>query len=166
IKHSKDFKFKAVQKVLRNNLSITAVSDELVLNKSDLKKWIKYYQKYGMSGLTPRSTNTNYSGSLKLKVIRSIERNGLSFREVSLKYNIPSHSTVQSWYLIYQDKGAIGLYKDGRGRSNSMNKRKSKKSSKKPLTREEELLQENESLRAELALLKKLHALAQAKKKK
>ncbi|TYP70409.1 hypothetical protein BD809_1121, partial [Aquimarina intermedia] len=31
IKHSKDFKFKAVQKVLRNNLSITAVSDELVL---------------------------------------------------------------------------------------------------------------------------------------
>jgi transposase len=43
-------------------------------------------------------------------------------------------------------------------------KRKARKSSK-PLTREEELLKENEYLRAENALLKKLQALVQADKK-
>ena len=44
-------------------------------------------------------------------------------------------------------------------------KRKPKKSDK-PLTREEELLRENEYLKAENELLKKLHALAQIKKKR
>ncbi|RXQ97314.1 transposase [Ancylomarina salipaludis] len=47
-----------------------------------------------------------------------------------------------------------------------MNNRKSRKILKKTQTREEELLLENESLKAELALLKKLKALAQAKKRK
>ena len=45
-------------------------------------------------------------------------------------------------------------------------KNKSKKSIGKTLSKEEELLKVNESLKAELALLKKLHALAQANKKK
>ena len=58
------------------------------------------------------------------------------------------------------------MYKDGRGRPISMNNRKSRKILKKTQTREEELLLENESLKAELALLKKLKALAQAKKRK
>ena len=43
-------------------------------------------------------------------------------------------------------------------------KRKKRKSTT-PLTREEELLQENEKLRAENDLLKKLHAFAQAAEK-
>ena len=42
-------------------------------------------------------------------------------------------------------------------------KRKKRKSDK-PLTREEELLLENEALRCELDLLKKLQALTQARK--
>ena len=45
-------------------------------------------------------------------------------------------------------------------------KGKSKNSTRKPLTREEELLEEIESLKAELALLKKVQALTQAKSKK
>lgn len=165
IKHSKEFKLRAVKSVLTDNLSIIKVSDKLGLNKSDLKKWVKYYQEYGVQGLTPKTTNTLYSGDLKLRVIRSIEQKGLSFREASLKYNIPSHSTVCKWYSIYSAKGLKGLCEERRGRTQSM-KYKPKKPTSKPLTREEELLQENESLRAELALLKKLHALAQAKEKK
>jgi transposase len=43
-------------------------------------------------------------------------------------------------------------------------KRKPRKSDK-PMTREEELLKENEYLRAENELLKKLHALVQTRKK-
>jgi ribosomal protein L29 len=44
-------------------------------------------------------------------------------------------------------------------------KRKPKKPTIKSLTKEEELLQEIESLKAELALLKKVQALTQAKDK-
>lgn len=165
-KYSKAFKLEAVQKVLQDYQSITKVSDTIGIHKSDLKKWIKYYQEYGESGLKPKSANASYSGDFKLKVIRSIEQSGLSFRAASLKYNIPSHSTVQGWYQTYISKGALELYKDGRGRPISMNNRKPRKILKKTQTREEELLLENESLKAELALLKKLKALAQAKKRK
>ena len=167
VKYTKGFKLKAVESVLKNGHGIIKVSDRLGINKSDLKKWIKYYQEYGLQGLTPKTFNTVYTVKFKLKVIASIEQKGLSFREASLKYNIPSHSTVSNWYEAYQYKGKKGLTQDLRGRPPSiMSKRNSKKASKKVLTREQELLQENESLKAELALLKKLHALAQAKKKK
>lgn len=164
-KYTKGFKLKAVQKVLKNNLSITDVCDNLGVSKTDLTKWIKYYKLYGISGLEPRINNTIYTGNFKLSVIRSIVETGLSIREAALRYNVPGPETVRKWHHIYQDKSAIGLYTESRGRPKTMNKKLRRKTSKKPLTREEELLLENESLRAELALLKKLHALAQARKK-
>ena len=165
IKHTKSFKLKAVKKVLENEVSIIQASHQLNLNRSLLKKWIAYYQEYGSAGLTPRKSNTTYSYKFKLKVIGSIEQKGLSYQTAAIKFNIPSPSTVRTWHLIYLSDGSQGLKKDGRGRPKTMTP-KSKRSTKKPLTREEELLQENESLKAELALLKKLHALAQARKKK
>ncbi|MEO9514058.1 MAG: transposase [Flavobacteriaceae bacterium] len=166
VKYSKEFKLKAVQSILRDGQGITAVSDRLTLNESDLKKWVKYYELYGISSLEPRFTNSKYPLSFRSKVIYDIECKGLSIREAALKFNVPSHSTVQKWFVAYQEKGSFGLREKPKGRPKTMNKDKPKERPKKPPTREEELLRENESLRAELALLKKLHALAQAKKKK
>lgn len=165
IKHTKSFKLRAVKKVLEKEISITQVSHQLNLNPSLLKKWIAYYQEYGSAGLMPRKSNTAYSYAFKRKVIGSIEQKGLSYQTAAIKFNIPSPSTVRTWHLIYLSDGSQGLKQDGRGRLKTMTP-KSKKPTGKPLTREEELLQENESLKAELALLKKLHALAQARKKK
>ena len=62
--------------------------------------------------------------------------------------------------------GIKGLYPKPKGRPKSMsNYKRKKRKSDKPLTREEELLQENEALRCELEYLKKLQALIQAEKK-
>ena len=120
IKYSKEFKLKAVKSVLTDNLGITKVSDKLGLNKSDLKKWVKYYQEYGIQGLASKTSNTVYSGDFKLNVVHSIEQKGLSFREASLKYNIPSHSTVCKWHSIYLTKGLKGLYEERRGGTQNM----------------------------------------------
>lgn len=164
-KYTASFRLTAVQKVIKNNLSITCVCDNLGVSKTELKKWIKYYQRYGVSGLTPLVKNKNYSGDFKLKIIHSIEKKGYSFREAALINNIPCPKSVAKWYHVYQTIGAVELYTESRGRTKTMKEKATRKYSKKPLTREEELLLENESLRAELALLKKLHALAQARKK-
>ncbi len=164
-KYTTNFKLKAVESVLKNNLSITKVCDNLAINRTDLRKWISYYKLYGISGLEPRVKNTIYSNDFKLSVIHSIDEEGLSLREATLRYNVPSTATVTNWYRIYQQKGAMELFTESRGRPKTMKKQTQRKYNKKPLTREEELLLENESLRAELALLKKLHALAQARKK-
>lgn len=165
IKYSKAFKVKAVEGVLKEHKGVNMLSNQLGINRSDLKKWISYYKEYGAAGLTPKTNNSSYTSEFKLQVVRSIENKGLSYRAASLKYNIPGNSTVRKWYLTYLSSGVPGLQEDRRGKSQFMRK-KTKKPTKKSLSREEELLQENESLKAELALLKKLHALAQAKKKK
>lgn len=166
VKYSKEFKLKAVRSILEEGQGITSVSDKLCLNESDLKKWVKYYERYGIWSLEPRSTNGKYPLTFRLKVIDDILHNGLSIREAALKFNIPSHSTVQKWFFAYREKGSFGLQEKPKGRSKAMNKGRPSKPHKKPISKEEELLRENESLRAELALLKKLHALAQAKEKK
>ncbi|MGB0838356.1 MAG: transposase [Flavobacteriaceae bacterium] len=166
-KYSSSFKLSAVEKVLYSKCSIVKVCEELGIEKSILRQWVKVYNLYGSKGLEPRSRNTKYTYSFKLKVIKSIDKNGLSFREASIQFNIPSNSTVRNWYLNYQNNGIKGLKTESRGRRpNIMKNKPIKKPSKKPLTREEELLLENESLKAELALLKKLQALAQLRKKK
>lgn len=165
IKYGKSIKIKAVKAVLEEHQGVNMVSNQLGIDRACLQRWVKFYQEYGAAGLTPRASNLTYSKEFKLRVVRSIKEKGLSFKAASLKYNIPTPSTVRTWYLIYINEGVKGLEKDRRGRPQSM-KNNSKKSPNKLLSREEELLKENESLKAELALLKKLHALAQAKKKK
>ena len=165
IKYSKCMKLRAVKAVLQKNRTIRSVSREIGASDSQLEEWIKFYRYHGPAGLDPRPSNATYTLEFKLKVIRSIDENGLSFKAASVKFNVPSDSTVRKWYLTYLAEGVEGIGKERRGRAKPM-KKKPKKTSEKPLSREEELLKENESLKAELALLKKLHALAQAKKKK
>ena len=165
IKYGKSIRVKAVKAVLEEHQGVNMVSNQLGIDRACLQRWVTFYKKYGAAGLTPRASNTTYSKEFKLQVVRSIEEKGLSFKAASLKYNIPTPSTVRTWYLTYINEGGTGFEKDRRLRPRSM-KNKSKESTGKPLSREEELLQENESLKAELALLKKLHALAQDKKKK
>ncbi|WP_415781869.1 helix-turn-helix domain-containing protein [Flavobacterium chungbukense] len=87
-------------------------------------------------------------------------------REACLEFNIPSESIIIQWQKRYEDQGILGLKDQPKGRPKSMNFKRAKKKSNKPLTREEELLLEIESLRCENALLKKFNALVQAEEAK
>ena len=80
-----------------------------------------------------------------------------------MKFNITSESVIIKWQKDFTTFGVAGLQPKPKGRPKSMSdyKRKKRKTDK-PLTREEELLLENERLRCENALLKKLQALIQA----
>ncbi|WP_425597889.1 helix-turn-helix domain-containing protein [Ulvibacterium marinum] len=62
--------------------------------------------------------------SFRSKVIREIEHKGLSIREAALKFNVPSHSTVQKWFVAYQEKGSFGLREKPKGRPRNMDKGK------------------------------------------
>jgi transposase len=86
-------------------------------------------------------------------------------KESCLRFNIPTISIIIKWKKDFANFGLEGLKPKQRGRPISMSdyKRKKRKSDK-PLTREEELLKENERLRCENALLKKLDALIQARR--
>ena len=162
VKYDYAFKLECVELVLASHYSCESVSKEKGANKSNIRKWVGFYKRYGKTGLLPRK-NQNYSADFKLKVLKSLDNNYLSLSEACLKFNITSESVIIKWQRDFANFGIDGLAQKPKGRPKSMNNFKRKKhKSDKPLTREEELLKEIESLRCENALLKKLQALIQA----
>lgn len=96
--------------------------------------------------------NKQYTGEFKQQAIEDMRENGLSQSEAASKYKI-TRSMVQRWERIYLEEGREGLYVERRGRGS---KGRPLKLSPKV---EEDLLAENQRLRAENDYLKNLHAL-------
>lgn len=165
VKYDYAFKLECVELVLKKHYSNEYVSKLKGLSESNIRKWVDYYKTFGKSGLLPRK-NQRYSVSFKQKVIKTIEKESLSLRESCLRFNIPDSAIIVKWKRDFTNFGVEGLQPKPKGRPKSMNnfKRKKRKSDK-PLTREEELLLENERLRCENDYLKKLQALIQAEEK-
>ncbi|WP_395060166.1 helix-turn-helix domain-containing protein [Flavobacterium sp.] len=162
VKYDYAFKFECVKLVLEKHYSCSYVSTEKGIERSNLRKWIGFYKEYGAVGLLPRK-NQSYSVNFKLKVLKAIDKDLLSLRNTSIRFNIPDTGIIVKWKKDFANFGLLGLQPKIKGRPKSMNNNKRKKrKSDKPLTREEELLLENEALRCENELLKKLQALIQA----
>lgn len=164
-KYSLEFKIDCVETIIRKSRSVRSVAHALGLDTGMVRRWVRFYELYGVAGLE-RKSNRKYDVKFKLKVLKTIESGRLSIKESALEFNIAAESSIISWKRDYEKFGILGLENKPRGRPKIMSdyKRKKRKSDK-PLTREEELLLENERLRAEIAVLKKLDALILARKK-
>jgi transposase len=165
VKYDYAFKLECVNLVLKKHHSCMYVAIERGLNESNIRKWVGFYRKYGKSGLLPRE-NQSYIIDFKMSVLKAIVERKLSLREACVEFNIPTVSVIIKWQKDFANFGIEGLKPKPRGKSKSMdNFKRKKRKSDKPLTREEELMLENEKLRCENDLLKKLHALIQAEEK-
>jgi transposase len=165
-KYDYDFRLRCVEAVLAGRDSLTSIAKENGIEKSSLQLWLKFYEAYGEPGLKSR-VSRRYDARFKLTVLRTVEQEQLSLMEACARFNITSVSVIINWRKAYESEGESGLVPKPKGRPSSMKqpiKRKTK-APNRPLTREEELLKENEYLRAENELLKKLQALVQARKK-
>ena len=97
--------------------------------------------------------NKRYTPEFKKQVVEAVIQDGLSYQEAARIYEVQGHGCIQSWERIYLEEGPEGLAIERRGRSS---KGRSKKLSKET---EEDLLAENQRLRAEIDYLKNLQAL-------
>lgn len=165
IKYDYEFKLRCVEEVLKKNLSTTSVARSNKISKFNLRLWISFYQSRGADSLKLK-TNQRYPAEFKLNVIKVISKNKLSLIEACVQFNIPSASSIIVWQSKFDKFGKTGLENKPKGRPKSVQFKRAKKKSSKPLTREEELLLEIESLRAENELLKKFNALVQAEEAK
>ena len=164
VKYDYAFKLECVELVLKKHFSDGYVSKLKQIPRSNVRKWIGFYKAYGEVGLFPR-INQSYSVEFKMNVLKTIEKEFLSLRTTSIKFNIPDVAIIVKWKKDFANFGVEGLQPKQKGRPTSMSDYKRKKNkSDKPLTREEELLKENERLRCENELLKKLQALIQARR--
>lgn len=135
---------------------------------SQVKDWIKNYEKYGEEGLRRKSIKTFYSGEFKLAVLQYRQYHNCSYREAADYFGISNQSMIASWQRKYLDEGFEGLNKSiGRPRNMSENKKKNnlnlRESEKEELIR---LREENIYLRASLEYEKKLKALVQGREQK
>ncbi len=160
MKYSVLFRKEAVDQVIYDKRSVLKVGQELGIDKSLIRKWVLLYQRHGIMGLMPISKR-QYPPEFKVKVIKTMRKKSLSLLEACIQFNIRSTGALVKWIGLYDENGAEGFARKERKTKLPMTKR-----TKKPKTKEEELLEELASLRAENAYLKKLHALIQAEKEK
>ena len=102
-----------------------------------------------------------YSPEFKLSVILDMRNNHLGLRETERKYSI-GHNILSSWERKYLEEGYEGLMKNNRKGPRTKKGAKPPRLDKKV---EEDLIAENQRLRMEIEVLKKLSALVLAEER-
>ena len=144
-------------RLLESGRSIHSICTEYGINNNQLRVLWAKYQRYGVSGLR-KSEIIKADFALKKKIVLDIAENHLTLHAASIKYG-PSISPIKAWLRIYRSEGLPGLERvKKRGRPLGMGR---PKKNSKPLTELERLRKENQELKTENALLKKVRALVE-----
>ena len=142
-KHSIEERLLAVKKCLEG-YAPKGVAKELGLNEHDISEWLLRYKMEGVLGLQKRPIK-HADFEEKCKIVCEYAEKGVSLHRVCAKYHV-SQAAVSRWTRIYRQGGYEAL--------------------QEPQTELERLRYENEYLRAEVALLKKVRALVEEREKR
>ena len=132
------------------------------LDHGTVRMWVAAYRQHGNAGLIRRKRRPHYDVAFKRKVLRFLDQ-GRSIREACAHFNISARTTILTWQRRHASGGIDALLPRPQGRRPM---KKPPKPGQKPpgdMT-PEEMAEELAYLRAENAYLKKLKALAQAKR--
>lgn len=172
-KYNEQFRQGIVDEYLAGGIGIKSLAARHGVGRTVIRRWVASYREHGSAGL--RKKHTHYDAQFKLSVLRRMWRDELSYAQVSALFDIRGAGCVVGWERLYHEGGIDALSPRRRGRPRKMTASlppKPTESDKPDERSREELLKENEYLRAEVAYLKKLDALlakkqaAQKKKRK
>ena len=159
-KHHRAFKLRIAELALSESSS--AVSNKFNITSRQVRYWTAIYRIHGAESF--RSVHKPYSQAFKAEVLKTMAANSWSLGYTSAFFDLSSPGILFQWQKLYARDGISRLKPQKKGRPVMLNT----SSSSKPVEQmtEEELREELAYLRAENDVLKKLEALAQARKKK
>ena len=131
------------------------ISQTFNMSKYNLQYMVHLIDIHGLESVCKRK-NRYYSPELKQEIINEVLMKGRSQLEVSLDYGLPNKGMLPNWIAQYKKNGYTILEKS-RGRPVKMGRKPKRKLEE--MTELERLQYDNEYLRAENAVLKKLREL-------
>jgi transposase len=164
-KYSFKFKQKVVQAYLSGEGGYCYLTEKYNIgNKSNLQKWVKAYEEFGVDGLVRSRKNKTYSFDFKLNVVELYLTTEVSYQELALTIGINNPPLISKWVNDFHIAGLDALKPKKRGRQSIMKRpenvnqlpEENKKSNSDYLKQLEE---ENLKLRIENAYLKEVRRL-------
>lgn len=166
-KYDEHFKLSVVQSYELGEQGYKSVAQRYGLSHKIVEHWVALYRQHGLLGL--RKKFSHYSAEFKLSVLRRMQQEELSATQAIALFNIRGGvGVVTQWQRRYHEHGVAGLQPKPRGRPKKMTDPATPKSTEtRPAEARsrEELEEEVQYLRAEVAYLKKLRALLQSKER-
>lgn len=162
LKYTKEIKLKVVKQYLDGQIGYHRLAAQQGIPAPVIRRWVDAYRLHGDEAFCRR--REHYSPELKLSVLQHMWDNALSINQTAAVFNIPNPDSIRTWVKRYDEGGseALGRIKpavpDMPARITPPDDRPVEE-----LTREE-LLKRVQYLQMEVAVLKKLEALTQAKK--
>ena len=130
-KYSYEFKMNVVQEYINGNGGFTYLSQKYsVPAKSNIKKWVDAYRKFGTEGITRSRQNNNYSFQFKLSVVELYLSSEVSYQELALSQGINNPSLITRWVNDFRIAGPDALRPKKKGRKKTLDIRELKKPSK------------------------------------
>lgn len=143
--------------MLEDGMSFSFIHKKYGVNEEQLKVLWSRFQEKGIEGLQ-KQPNVMADFALKKRIVLDIEDNHITLHAASLKYGA-CPQRISAWLKIARTDGIEALSKlKKRGRPPGMGR---PRKNCKPLTELERLQKENQELKTEIALLKKVRALVE-----
>ena len=143
--------------MIEDGFSIKSISEQYGIDHILLSSLWATYQSKGRVALE-KKCHTEATLEIKIEAIRDFEEKHLSLVNIMTKYGI-SRAAFYQWRKKLHSGGMDALSADGRGRPPGMGR--PKKKTVEQMTELERLQKENQELKTELALLKKVRALVE-----